>query len=100
MSLCVRILFLHRQLASAHINTLLNQSPSNNLISLSFSMPVFSANLFGLFFTRFLIFKIWIPDAERSTPNSPVVTKSALNAAPEVIAENQEPTEEEDKKNL
>merc|ERR1712179_776522 len=39
-------------------------------------------------------------DAERSTPNSPVVTKSALNAAPEVIAENQEPTEEEDKKNL
>merc|ERR1712226_1414964 len=38
-------------------------------------------------------------DAERSTPNSPVVTKSALNAAPEVIAENEEPTEE-DKKNL
>ena len=35
-------------------------SPSDNLISLSYPMPVFSANSFGLFFENFLIIQFYL----------------------------------------
>ena len=52
----VRIRFQFR----VHLNPILNPSvafPTDNLISLSYSMPVFSANLFGLFSLHFILGK-------------------------------------------